>query len=87
MVYPSNYANFRLGKLEGSPCDTIGDTVGYASLKNPELRLYPNPASEFIHLEFPYLGGKPYEIYITDALGKTKYRGMFDAEGGSLNLS
>lgn len=42
-----NFPNFRLGRLEGSPCDTLGIYWGMEDQKSkpPPVKVYPNPAS------------------------------------------
>ncbi len=42
-----NFPNFRLGRLEGSACDTLGIYWGVEDqkLKPPPVRVFPNPAS------------------------------------------
>jgi hypothetical protein len=82
----SNFANFRLGKLAGSPCDTIVSSVQTMSQKEVNIQLYPNPARDILYLEFPYPNGKPYQISIIDVMGKLVYSSTFAAEGGSLSL-
>src|SRR5690606_27924645 len=43
-ISPSCFANFRLGKIEGSVCDTIVSGVS-EKLKVKSLKVYPNPSS------------------------------------------
>ena len=87
LLFPSNFANFRLGKLAGSPCDTIVSSVQTVSQKEVNIQLYPNPARDILYLEFPYPNGKPYQISIVDVMGKVVYSSTFAAEGGSLSLA
>jgi hypothetical protein len=84
---PSSFANFRLGKLVGSPCDTIVSSVQAIPAKEININLYPNPAKDLLYVEFPYPNGKPYQISMVDAMGKLVYRSTMNAEGGSLSLA
>lgn len=47
-----NFPNFRAGRLIGSPCDTLLPTRTQPQT-TPALRLYPNPASEFVNVDIP----------------------------------
>ncbi|MBP7273739.1 MAG: T9SS type A sorting domain-containing protein [Saprospiraceae bacterium] len=53
-----NFANYRLGPLDGSPCDTLGiDNPPPASVSEeqdevPTVRLYPNPASQLVFVQY-----------------------------------
>jgi hypothetical protein len=87
LASPSNFANFRLGKLVGSPCDTIVSSVQAIPAKEININLYPNPAKDLMYVEFPYPNGKPFQISMVDAMGKLVYRSTMNAEGGSLNLA
>jgi hypothetical protein len=42
-----NFPHFRLGKLEGSPCDTLISS-SVKSFELGELRVHPNPASDYL---------------------------------------
>ena len=46
-----NYPNYRLGALEGSPCDTISVNVYEPQHKANRILVYPNPASGNITVE------------------------------------
>ncbi len=46
-----NYPNYRLGALQGSPCDTIMVGTLVPSPATAPTRLYPNPTSGDIHIE------------------------------------
>lgn len=86
-ISPSTFANFRLGKIAGSPCDTIVSNVPTIQTRVVNINLYPNPARDILHIEFPFPNGKPYQISILDMMGKLVYRSSMDAEGGSLSLA
>lgn len=73
-----NFPNYRLGPLEGSPCDTLTLT---SSTPIPEqefdFQVYPNPASDFIYLssEWDYpLGARSLHWRLIDALGRVVKR-------------
>jgi len=73
-VMPSNYANFKLGALEGSSCDSLSVGVP-TNLDYPALRfkVYPNPVESTLTIEqdIPSL----LELRITDMLGRTLWQG------------
>jgi hypothetical protein len=47
-----NFPHFRLGKLEGSPCDTLVSS-STKSFELGELRVHPNPASDYLIVDLP----------------------------------
>jgi hypothetical protein len=47
---PANFANFRLGKLVGSPCDTIVSSIN-DELKVKSVKLFPNPTQDLLTIE------------------------------------
>jgi len=57
-VMPSNWANFKLGALSGSPCDTL--TVGVKSVLKEQVRLlvYPNPNKGQLYVQLKNQGEK-----------------------------
>lgn len=69
-----NFPNYRLGPLEGSPCDTLSLT---STTPVPEqefdFQIYPNPASDFIYLsregDSPF-GSRELHWRLIDALGR-----------------
>jgi len=67
----SNMPHYRLGKLTGSPCDTIVSTDIYspALQNNNLLKLYPNPATDYIHISLIEYTPQA-SITISDATGK-----------------
>ena len=75
---PSNYANFKLGALEGSSCDSLSVGVP-TNLDYPSLRfkVYPNPVESWLTIEqdIPTL----LELRITDMLGRTLWQGKTNA--------
>ena len=61
-----HYPNYRLGPLEGSPCDTLGSM---SSTFDPEInhqtfRIYPNPAISVLRLELDAYLNHTQEIKI-----------------------
>lgn len=52
-----NFPNYRLGKLEGSPCDSIISTVvGEGNIPIPDIFAYPNPASSYLKIKWKGTG-------------------------------
>jgi hypothetical protein len=69
-----NYANFRLGALVGSGCDTLSTSVS-TSISAPDLRLkiFPNPTSTYLTIEQDI--SNICALKITDMLGQTLWQG------------
>lgn len=63
----SNYANFKLGALEGSGCDTLGLITRHVS-PVAKLKVYPNPSSEYFTVETD--GLLPANLIVRDIHGK-----------------
>jgi hypothetical protein len=72
------FPNFRLGKIEGSPCDTIGLVQTSAVVKREvSLRLKPNPAQEYtvVDVTLPtYEDGGSYTVRLCDIAGRVLWR-------------
>ena len=73
-AYPSNYANFRLGPVDGSSCDTLGldSQVSVEKLNTPinKIKVYPNPARESITVEFTGQEEFPVNLVLYNSLGQ-----------------
>ncbi len=76
-----NCANFRLGALAGSPCDTL--YTGISNIENLNFKIYPNPVESSLTIEQdnPRLN----ELRITDMLGRTVWRGKTNNQKTLLN--
>jgi hypothetical protein len=48
----TNHANYSLGPLPGSPCDTLGLTLDKLQLKAPEINIGPNPNNGHFNVNF-----------------------------------
>jgi hypothetical protein len=69
----SNMPNYRLGKIEGSACDTIVSGIGEVSSSVAQLKLYPNPASNHLTISLMEYAADA-RLTITDATGKVDKR-------------
>jgi hypothetical protein len=73
--------NYRLGALEGSPCDTLGGTSSVNESVGDErqaaFRLYPNPASREVTMELDQLLSHehPFQVTVYSPHGVPVYRG------------
>ena len=70
----SNFPNYRLGPIDGSPCDTLGiDNITNISTlldNNQEpVKLYPNPATDYITLFVPRIT-KQWQFALYDIQGR-----------------
>jgi hypothetical protein len=72
------FPNFRLGKIEGSPCDTIGLVQTSAAVEREvSLHLKPNPAQEYtvVDVTLPtYEDGGSYTVRLCDIAGRVLWR-------------
>jgi hypothetical protein len=62
-----NYPVYRLGRLEGSACDTIYNSV--AEIGEGGMRIYPNPTSSHINIEWEE-ALQPTHLIVRDILGR-----------------
>lgn len=75
-----NFPNFRLGPVDGSPCDTLGIDVINAVNELPSTTsfvLYPNPATDYVQLTwngYTGIGG----IQLCDVVGRRVYHKSVD---------
>jgi hypothetical protein len=73
--------NYRLGSLEGSPCDTLGGTSSVNESVGDErkaaFRLYPNPASREVTMELDQWlqHEQPFQVTVYSPHGVPVYRG------------
>jgi Secretion system C-terminal sorting domain len=81
-----NFANFRLGKWEDSPCDTIIVTSIKPAFPFPEVAVYPNPASGFLMVEHPGTTGKDLHFSLFDATGRPVVREKLTPQTLSLRI-
>jgi hypothetical protein len=65
-----NFANFRLGKWEGSPCDTIGLNNAETVISFSKVFVYPNPASDFVIVDNRLPVGDKLDFILFDATGR-----------------
>jgi hypothetical protein len=78
-----HYPNFRLGALEGSPCDTLGSVL----IMDPDedsgagFQLYPNPATARVTLELDrWLShDRNIQVRILSVTGQLMYQGTLPA--------
>ncbi len=83
LVSPNCFANFRLGKLEGSPCDTI--VSGINEVKAGRVKGYPNPARDVLTVELEQAAN--YQINIYNALGPRVYFARTAGKNKVIDLS
>jgi len=81
-----NFPNFRLGKWEGSMCDTIVASVAGEVLPFPAVFVYPNPASDRIGISSEFQGNViPLYFRLFDATGRP-VDGAWVAAGTEMNM-
>ena len=64
-----NYANFNLGALNGSECDTLKDGINEGGVNEIIIEIYPNPTNDELTIEV-LNGIAPKEIEITNEVGQ-----------------
>lgn len=80
-----SYPNYRLFDWPGSPCDTLG--INTPTAVQPErdlperdaIRIWPNPAQEWVHFERTDFGNYPVSVSISDVAGGLIYSGNWPA--------
>jgi len=85
LVSPSCFANFRLGKIEGSACDTIVSSVGQVLDKAMYGKLYPNPSQGQLNIEFDSSARRSISIY--NMMGQRVYTVSSQEQLVSFNFS
>jgi hypothetical protein len=87
MLAAPNFANYRLGALTGSACDTIGTvTVGVLLKENQaELTVFPNPSRDKLHIRFTQPQQSKAQLYVMNAMGQLVYNAPIESEYTSLD--
>lgn len=87
MLAAPNFANYRLGALTGSACDTIGSvTVGELLKGNQaELTVFPNPSRDKLHIRFTQPQQSNAQLYVMNAMGQLVYNAPIQSEYTSLD--
>lgn len=81
-----NHPVTRLGKMVGSPCDTILSSSGEVVPDLVKFELYPNPASSFIEINASVVGGKPMQWQLFTLEGKLIKQVQFENPGKKIVL-
>ena len=56
-----HFPNYRLGRLIGSACDTVYSDVKPIYKESPWLKVYPNPASDEVKLDYNWVEWEKYQ--------------------------
>ncbi len=83
-ISPSNFANFRLGKLLGSPCDTIVSGVQVILPKGLQFGVFPNPSNGVFSISLPKNQQLRWEL--SNTLGQKVCSGAITAAEASYNI-
>jgi len=84
-ISPSTFANFRLGRLIGSPCDTVLTNI--LPLKAEEIRVFPNPSNGLIQVKLPEDGVGVYVANIYNMLGQKLHKAILTPTSNSIDLA
>ena len=71
------FPNYRLGPLKGSSCDTLGIRTKEKRFDEPNMSIYPNPASDLLKVEvtFPSYDTENFtELVVYDVAGRLLHR-------------
>lgn len=87
MLAAPNFANYRLGPLAGSTCDTIGTVIFGAQIKDnlEVLSIFPNPSKEKVHIRLKQSNKTHSQLTILNAIGQVVFRDQIDEEYTSLD--
>jgi len=69
------YPNYRLGALAGSACDTITTLTPTLSQRERELKVFPNPATDIVTIDYGYTNWEKgdVDLEIANAAGQLIY--------------
>jgi hypothetical protein len=77
-ISPSNFANFRLGPIDGSGCDTLGiNSIETFEKPIADISIYPNPASSLINVRLVNSPPQKPSLEIINTQGSVVYRNQF----------
>lgn len=82
MLASANFANYRLGPLAGSACDTLGSVTVGAPVKplSDALSIFPNPSREVLHVRFQGVGAQPALLTVYNSMGQVMHRQLLEQE-------
>ena len=85
---PQNWANYRLGPIDGSVCDSLGldapiDT-GLEILFKEQVKVFPNPTNSVFNIALQ--NKAPRSLRVFDMLGKEVYIAFTNAKEAQINL-
>lgn len=87
-----HFPNYRLYDLPDSPCDTLGINTPVATAeptvapKNERLVLFPNPASDQLHIALPESWSGPLQVMVSNTAGQMMHAENMKATGKSVSL-
>ncbi|MBC8045765.1 MAG: T9SS type A sorting domain-containing protein [Fimbriimonadaceae bacterium] len=81
-----NFANYSLGALVGSECDTLDVSINNTIHKN-EITLYPNPATDHLFINTNNIHYASLIIHITDAAGKNILAQNITSNNTKINIT
>jgi len=80
MLAAPNFANYRLGPLTGSLCDTIVSIGASIERNQIELSVFPNPSQDKLHVKLKNLKQSKAQLYLFNAIGKQVYSSSIQGE-------
>ncbi|MBZ9629062.1 T9SS type A sorting domain-containing protein [Psychroflexus sp. CAK1W] len=60
-------------------------TLGTEDMESEGISVYPNPASELLHIQLPYLSAEKAELQVIDMAGRLLFRETLSPENGILS--
>jgi hypothetical protein len=87
------YPNYRLGALDGSPCDTLKTIMGLdaSAHREHQIKLYPNPATDVVMVDYGFTDWSKgaVTLQLANALGQVVFTQNLPLYSGfqKLNIS
>src|SRR5690606_21341063 len=81
-----NFPDFRLGKMEGSPCDSLISSE-IRRFEKRGIHIHPNPTNQFLHIEAPDIFNEPLFITLATFNGQTVVQQTISGTKHTMDLS
>jgi hypothetical protein len=82
-----NFPNFRLGRLEGSDCDTLYSSNTSVYDIEPVFSVFPNPARDVLEISWEVDGFQTMDVRVLDMLGREVVFSRGNGSGMRLDVS
>lgn len=87
-ISPSNFANFRLGPVDGSVCDTLGiNSTEQIEKQAADISVYPNPTNGILNIRLLNTSLQNPQVFIFNSQGAKVYEAQYSSVLHTLNLN